>query len=267
MLSFCNMLFKPWFATDLSRPLCTVLRNIGHRMKFVRGEVLYESQGLFQRLMLIETGIVARALMEPFHEAPLLLSVSGPGALCGAYETLYVQDGMIRRHWCMTSASIVVVNAELLLRLCDQNADWQRELEQYRSMCAIGDRLGRLVNRSTSPEERLGIFLVVSSLSLRPDFEKLLRNPGIEWLPLGGLPSAKVLAGLLELSVGQVRLVCREWWKRDVMRYRSHKVLLSRRTFLEYWKKAEPLWNATANSSSKYPFMPMRDSVFPDALF
>ena len=236
-------------------------------MNFIRGEVLYESQGLFQRLMLIETGIVSRALMEPFHEAPLLLSVSGPGALCGAYENLYVQDGMIRRHWSMTNVSVVVVNAELLLRLCDQNADWQRELEQYRSMCAIGDRLGRQVNHSMSPEERLGIFLVASSLSMMPGFHNLLRSPGIEWLPLGGLPSATVLAGLLELSVEQVRTVCREWWERDVMRYRSHKVLLSRKMFLEYWKRAEPLWSTATSSSSMYPVMPMRDSFFPDAVF
>lgn len=41
--------------------------------------------------MLVRRGIVARALMDPLHADPLLVSLSGPRALCGSCETLYVQ--------------------------------------------------------------------------------------------------------------------------------------------------------------------------------
>ena len=111
----------PWFAPRLSRPMMGVLNNLGHEMHYTRGEVLYESPGFFRPLMLVRRGIVARALMDPLHADPLLVSLSGPRALCGSCETLYVQDRMVRRHWCMTSVDVHVVNADLLLRICDQN--------------------------------------------------------------------------------------------------------------------------------------------------
>lgn len=117
----------PWFVPRLSRPMIGVLNNLGHEMHYTRGEVLYESPGFFRPLMLVRRGIVARALMDPLHADPLLVSLSGPRALCGSCETLYVQDRMVRRHWCMTSVDVHVVNADLLLRICDQNPLWQRE--------------------------------------------------------------------------------------------------------------------------------------------
>ena len=99
----------PWFAPRLSRPMIGVLNNLGHEMHYTRGEVLYESPGFFRPLMLVRRGIVARALMDPLHADPLLVSLSGPRALCGSCETLYVQDRMVRRHWCMTSVDVHVV--------------------------------------------------------------------------------------------------------------------------------------------------------------
>ena len=64
----------PWFAPRLSRPMMGVLNNLGHEMHYTRGEVLYESPGFFRPLMLVRRGIVARALMDPLHADPLLVS-------------------------------------------------------------------------------------------------------------------------------------------------------------------------------------------------
>lgn len=261
-----NTSFTPWFAPKLSQALCSVIRNIGHRISAPRGETLYESPGFFQKLMLVEEGIVAKALLDPFHADPLLLSLSGPGALCGSYETLYLQDRMTRQHWCMTSARVIVVNADLLLRLCDQNIEWQRELGQYCSRCAISDRLGFLVAHNTSPEERLGVFLVATSMIEVPDFYDRLLSSGIEWLALGALPSAKVLTGLLNLSVEQIHGILRDWAERDEIRYRSHKILLSRKSFLKYWRQVTPLLQTAdiRNASVQRLDMPVRDCQFPD---
>lgn len=137
--------FLPWFAPKLSRSMRGVINNLGHRTVFMRGERIYESPGFFQKLMLVERGVVAKALLDPFHKDPLLISLSGPGAFCGSYETLFLQDRMQRRHWCMTTTEVVVANADLLLRICDQNPSWQRELSHYSSICAVSDRLGLLL--------------------------------------------------------------------------------------------------------------------------
>ena len=55
-----------------------VINNLGHRTVFMRGERIYESPGFFQKLMLVERGVVAKALLDPFHKDPLLISLSGP---------------------------------------------------------------------------------------------------------------------------------------------------------------------------------------------
>lgn len=87
----------PWFAPRLSRPMIGVLNNLGHEMHYTRGEVLYESPGFFRPLMLVRRGIVARALMDPLHADPLLVSLSGPRALCvtRGYRTLAVAQNSV----------------------------------------------------------------------------------------------------------------------------------------------------------------------------
>lgn len=192
-----------------------VLNNLGHEMHYTRGEVLYESPGFFRPLMLVRRGIVARALMDPLHAAPLLVSLSGPRALCGSCETLYVQDRMVRRHWCMTSVDVHVVNADLLLRICDQNPLWQRELSNYSAICALSDRLGMLVTHATSLEERLGVLMIASSLSTDSEFLERFRDPSVEWVPLPVLPSMHVAKVLLSANRAKIRGVLQRWLQED----------------------------------------------------
>lgn len=233
--------FLPWFAPKLSRSMLGVLRNLGHRTTFMRGERIYESPGFFQKLMVVEHGVVAKALIDPYHEDPLLLSLSGAGALCGSYETLYLQDRMQRRHWCMTTVQVFMVNAELLLRICDQNPVWQRELAHYSSVCAVSDRLGLLATHSSTIDERLGVFLVACSIAGSTDFARGLSNPSVEWIPVNTLPSMRVAASLLNATPAQLRGVLARWSAEDTLRYRSHKILLSRGRFSAYWERIKPI--------------------------
>lgn len=86
----------PWFAPRLSRPMMGVLNNLGHEMHYTRGEVLYESPGFFRPLMLVRRGIVARALMDPLHADPLLVSLSARGLFAEV-----VKHFMYRIEWCV----------------------------------------------------------------------------------------------------------------------------------------------------------------------
>lgn len=97
----------PWMSPCLSQSMSFVLAGIGHPMKFRRGDVIYTSPGLFGNLMYVRSGFVVKALLDPVRDEPLLLSMAGPGALCGNYENLYVRDRMPRRHWCLTSTEVL----------------------------------------------------------------------------------------------------------------------------------------------------------------
>lgn len=106
----------PWFSPRLSPSLTAVLQGLGHAMRVPRGEFVYRSPELFGRLMYVRRGLVVKALLEPNHDDPVLMTLSGTGGLCGSYENLYVRDHMSRAHWCVTTSELLVVNAELLLR-------------------------------------------------------------------------------------------------------------------------------------------------------
>ena len=164
----------PWMSPCLSQSMSFVLAGIGHPMKFRRGDVIYTSPGLFGNLMYVRSGFVVKALLDPVRDEPLLLSMAGPGALCGNYENLYVRDRMPRRHWCLTSTEVLVVNQELLLKIADQNPEWQHELSGYSSVSSICDRMGMFLNYSGTVEERLGALLGSS------DF---LVKQGARWYP------------------------------------------------------------------------------------
>lgn len=170
----------PWMSPCLSQSMSFVLAGIGHPMKFRRGDVIYTSPGLFGNLMYVRSGFVVKALLDPVRDEPLLLSMAGPGALCGNYENLYVRDRMPRRHWCLTSTEVLVVNQELLLKIADQNPEWQHELSGYSSVSSICDRMGMFLNYSGTVEERLGALLLLMLHCEEPAAMANLFSKGVE---------------------------------------------------------------------------------------
>ena len=231
----------PWFSPKLSRSMAGVMHGLGHSVLFRRGEVIYQTPGFFSKLMFVRRGLVVKALTDAHHEDPLLISIAGPGTLCGSYETLYLPDQMPRQHWCMTTTEVLVVNAELLLRICDQNAVWQKELYSYSAACALSDRCGLLVNHSVDLETRLGIFFILCASQLDKSFSEGLTTPSVEWLGLSIPPSRRVAASLLNTSSDNIRSVLKLWRDNDVIRFRSHKLLLRREQFFIYWRAVNNL--------------------------
>ena len=113
----------PWLSPRLSQSMRFVLTGIGHPQRFARGEVIYSAPGFFGTLMYVRSGFVVKALLDPVRDEPLLLSLAGAGALCGSYENLYVRDRMPRKHWCLTTTEVLIVNQELLLKITSGNAN------------------------------------------------------------------------------------------------------------------------------------------------
>lgn len=251
---FSSSQILPWFSPKLSRSMAGVMHGLGHSVVFRRGEVIYQTPGFFSKLMFVRRGLVVKALTDALHEDPLLVSIAGPGTLCGSFESLYLADRMPRQHWCMTTTEVLVVNAELLLRICDQNAVWQKELYSYSAACALSDRCGLLVNHSADLETRLGVFFLLCASQLDKAFAEGLKVPTVEWLGLAVPPSRKVAATLLGASPESVRDVLRDWRERDIIRFRSHKLLLKRSRFLQYWERASNVLGSqlTFNETSEH---------------
>ena len=230
----------PWMSPCLSQSMRFVLTGIGHPMQFRRGEVIYTSPSLFGNLMYVRSGFVVKSLLDPVRDEPLLLSMAGAGALCGNYENLYVRDRMPRRHWCLTSTEVLVVNQELLLKIADENPEWQHELSSYSSASAICDRMGMFLNYSGTAEERLGALLLSMLHGEKPSVMENFFSRGVEWVELPFYPDKGTIARLLGCKFETVNDTIRQWVLRDDIRRRSRKIWLRRKTFLMYWEWLVP---------------------------
>lgn len=226
---------RPWLSPKLTTSMLNVMKGLGHRTLYSRGDVIYESPSLFEKLMFIRNGVVAKALLDPIREEPLLLLLGSSGSLCGSYENLYLRDRLPRRHYCLTSVEILVVNQELLLKIADQTPEWHQELSRYSATCALCDRLGMLLNRVGQVNQRLGALMLLLHEDQHPDWIKQLHTSGIEWLPITLYPGLATISMLLESNIEVLQDTIRGWWNNNDLKYRNHQYWFRRSTFIEYW--------------------------------
>lgn len=231
----------PWMSPSLSQSMRFVLSGIGHQQHFSRGEIIYSSPDFFDALMYVKSGFVVKTLLDPVRDEPLLLSLVGAGALCGSYENLYVHDRMPRRHWCLTSTTVLVVNQELLMKIADENPEWQQELMNYTSAAALCDRMGMYLNYSGTVEERLGALLLLMLQGEDPSSSRSLFSSGIDWIELRFFPGRKTMAQILGCKYEMMNEVIRTWVIRGDIRRRGGKIWIRRKTFLRYWEWLLPI--------------------------
>ena len=240
---------QPWYSPRLSQSMMGVLNALGHTVYRKRGDEIYSSPGFFDKLMFVRQGVVAKALLDPIREEPLLLSLSSKGALCGGFENLYVRDRLSRRHYCLTNTELLVVNKELLLRIADQNPEWHRELSNYSSVAALCDRLGVLANHSGTVAQRLGALLLLLLNDERPEQLIHLKNPSVEWVELPFILGARSVSYVIDTDVSTVNQAIKEWVGASDIRYRAHKLWIRRKTFYEYWVWINQLIEQTHDAS------------------
>lgn len=114
------------------------------------------------------------------------------------------------------------------------------------------------------------MFLIASSAVVCEDFLERLLNPNVQWVVMEALPSMRVVTSALSMTPAEVRGVLHVWAAEDVIRRRPHKVLLSRRRFVQYWSRMEPILStagAKGAESARRSVMPVRDCPFPDPMF
>lgn len=229
-----NTLIRPWLSPKMSQSMIGVMNGLGHNVQYGRGEEIYTSPNLFERLMFVRSGVVVKALQDPVRSEPLMLSLSCAGAMCGSFENLYVRDRLPRRHYCLTNAELLVINQELLLKIADQNILWQRELANYSSHCALCDRLGMVANRFGSVEERLGALLVLLQVEGNGEVEQRLTSSGIEWIAINTIPSLRTISLVLDTDISSLYAVVRQWIASNALRKRAGRYWFKRSVFFDY---------------------------------
>ena len=101
--------------------------------------------------------------------------------------------------------------------------------------------------------------MIASSLSTDSEFLERFRDPSVEWVPLPVLPSMHVAKVLLSANRAKIRGVLQRWLQEDTVRWRSHKILLSRPRFAAFWNRVEPVLRTVAATEPVPHKMPVRD--------
>lgn len=161
-------------------------------------------------------------------------------------DVIYTSPGLFGNLMYVRSGFVVkalldpVRDEPLLLKIADQNPEWQHELSGYSSVSSICDRMGMFLNYSGTVEERLGALLLLMLHCEKPAAMANLFSKGVEWVELPFYPDKGTIARLLGCKFETVSDVVRQWGSHDDIRRRSRRIWLRRRTFLKYWEWLMP---------------------------
>lgn len=218
----------PWFSPRVSPALAVLVRNLGHKMTRARGDTLYESDSLFERLMYVQSGVAAKAIFLPGFDSPFFLSLALPGSLIGCVDTLYANDQLSRRHWAVSGCELLTIPKELLLKLADHEVEWHKQLAAYSAGCNLADRMGLMVSRAGESERRLGVFLVSLCNRSSQSVPDELKDAKKEWIALPPLPPRRLIAQVVGCEVEKIDEILLAWIREGTFK-KIHRNLLIRR--------------------------------------
>ncbi|MCI6530259.1 MAG: hypothetical protein MR428_04100 [Mesosutterella sp.] len=223
----------PWFVPKVSPALAVIVRNLGHKVTKNRGDVLYKSDNLFERVIYVQSGIAAKAVFLPGFDTSFFVSLALPGSLIGCIDTLYANDQLSRQHWAVTGCELLTVPRELLLKLADHDGRWHRELAGYNAGCNFADRLGLMVSRAGESERRLGVFLVAFFLRSSGAAVQELHDDKKEWIALPDLPPRRLIAQIIGCEVSKVDEILLLWIRGGIFKKIHRSLLIRREKLLE----------------------------------
>ncbi len=229
----------PWFAPKASPALASIVRNLGHKTPHGKGDVLYESGSLFSRVVFVNSGVVARSVLVPgFEDSPFFISLALPGSLVGCVDTLYVKDQVHRKQWAVTSCDTLTVQKEIFLQLADHEPTWRSALESYNARMMLAVRLGMLVTRAGTMEQRVAAFIYSFCRRSDPLFDEMLLDQEKEWIPIPALPPKKLIAQIITSDIQLLEEVENKWLGSGVMTrvkravFLKKEILISNREWL-----------------------------------
>ncbi len=228
----------PWFSPGLSQGISRVILNIGSRGVLNKGQIV-GTNAFFKRTMFVKSGFVAQGLINPGGTSPFMLTLSGPGSFGISTDAIDRLDHLPRRYWAATHCEVYTVNPELLLRLAEVEASWNRELNEYALRRAVSERLGLMMCQATGVEERLGVFFASLFASFSRSAVKEMEKGG-DWLELPTPPSRKLVSAVLSCRSEEVDETLSRWWREKMIVFSNGRLLMRGSTLLRYWNMLQP---------------------------
>lgn len=228
----------PWFSPAVSPEISRVMHNLGYRTELWPGDQI--GRGLFRRVVFVERGFVANAVLEPGSHTPFQMIVSGPGSFAVTGSALCSDDNQPRSYWALTPCTTLSVSPEILLRLSEVESSWNQELSSYYRRRCVSEKFGQMVCHVAKPERRFGVFLASSLYATTPlRSNKLNASP---WVKLPALPSRKLIASVISCSSTTLDQVVREWVNKNALTHENGALWMKRTELQAHWQWLKPFF-------------------------
>lgn len=240
-----NLEVMPWFSPAVSPEISRVMHNLGYRTELWPGDEL--GGRFFHRVVFVERGFAANAVLNPGSHTPLQMTLAGAGSFAVSGSSLCVDDHQPRRYWALTRCTTLSVSPEILLRLAEVESAWSKELASYHMRRCVSERFGQMVCHVAKPDRRLGVLLAASLEVVKHPVRKLKETVD-GWVCLPHLPSRKLIASVISCSPTTIDPVIRDWAQKGIIRHEGGAM----------WMKKDEL---TAHLQWLTPFLQMQKDI------
>lgn len=221
----------PWLAPPAPPPALALMRRVGKRRKLRAGEYVFGPGDAFDSLVLLESGLGARAFGGLYNQSAAALALSAPGRIIGGNHCFFSGMPGIGRYFALTPAEALYAPREAVLATLRQDASLFEAFAAFLDRLLQSDRIGFGAIALLSARERLLMWalawgLVFGDLVQAPDGERLVMTPA---LPAG------LLSQVASTNLSQT--------KRDIAALKRSGVLRREGTSLSFAASAlDPVW-------------------------
>ncbi len=204
----------PWITPEVPGRLLKAMLQAGGLRHLHPGEYVFKQNDPYDRLVVLMSGLGARAFGSLFTQNAAALALSIPGRILGGNHCFFSGRPGVGRYFALTEADILSAPSAALKRMMREDLDLAAESAAYLDMCLQSNRIGLGAIALLPVRSRILVWVltwgfVYGTLERNAQGEEVLRlTPG---LPV------ELLARVVSANPSQV--------KRDIARLKEDGVL------------------------------------------
>lgn len=204
----------PWITPEVPGRLFKAMLQAGGLHHLHPGEYVFKQNDPYDRLVVLVSGLGARAFGSLFTQNAAALALSIPGRILGGNHCFFSGRPGVGRYFALTEADILSAPSAALKRMMREDLDLAAESAAYLDMCLQSNRIGLGAIALLPVRSRILVWVLTSGFV----YGTLERNAQGEEVPrlTPGLP-VELLARVVSANPSQV--------KRDIARLKEDGVL------------------------------------------
>ncbi len=191
----------PWLAPPAPPAVLALMRRVGRRRELRAGEFVFGPRDAFDSLVLLESGLGARAFGGLYNQRAAALALTSPGRIIGGNHCFFSGMPGIGRYFALTPATALYAEREALLAELRRDAALFEAFAAFLDRLIQSDRIGFGAIALLCAKDRLLMWalswgLVYGDLMQTPEGERLVMSPVL---------SANLLSHVVSANLSQTK--------------------------------------------------------------